>query len=198
MPEEPDSGSGAQSARRSRRAELGSIVAVVVSVIALGLNVYQTRIIQEQARAGVWPYLSFGVETKESDTGARYAFTLDNDGVGPAIIKSVRVTFDGRPVHTWLEVVKLIVGTATTENVGIATVHGLVLPAGTNRDTKVEAISVSDPAKAKIFIKANPRIRMEICYCSVYDDCWIISTTDGEDLRPVSRCKSAGDDEFRN
>ena len=43
--------------RRVSLSDLGSAVALAVSVFALALGAYQTRLMQTQARAGVWPYL---------------------------------------------------------------------------------------------------------------------------------------------
>src|SRR5262245_48743211 len=99
----PTATAAADTARQSRRAQLGSAIAVVISLIALGINLYQTRLLQAQARATVWPYVLIGGSYQSSPTATTYAVFVDNDGVGPAIVKSVRVTLEGRPVRTWPE-----------------------------------------------------------------------------------------------
>ena len=57
-------------AARSRRPQLSNLtsgLALAVSVFALAIGTWQTRLMQTQARASVWPYLSIGY-TYSSDT----------------------------------------------------------------------------------------------------------------------------------
>ena len=49
-----------EPARRASLSDIGSAIALFVSVSALAIGGYQTRLMQQQARAGVWPYLSIG------------------------------------------------------------------------------------------------------------------------------------------
>ena len=46
--------------RRTRVAEWGSVAAIGISALALAIGVYQTRLMQAQARASVWPYVKIG------------------------------------------------------------------------------------------------------------------------------------------
>jgi hypothetical protein len=44
--------------------------------------------------------------------------------------------------------------------------------------------------------RQQDRVRMSVCYCSVYDDCWIRAMTD--DPIPVRVCAGDPDSQFRN
>ena len=77
---------------------VGSIVAVAVSVFALALGAYQTRLMQSQARASVWPYLSIGYTYSSNTDKDAFIWTVNNNGVGPAKVESVVLTLDDKPV----------------------------------------------------------------------------------------------------
>src|SRR4051794_5627774 len=165
--------------KRSLIAELNSIFALLVSVLALTLGVYQarlmneqTRLMQGQARASVWPYISIGYSISDSGEKLGYSWEISNDGVGPARIESVTMTLDGTPLHRWREVFQKLFGDAPVPAT-YSQIYGKVLAPGTNRETTIEAVHIQDIEQAKTFFRAQDRMDMTICYCSVYDDCWV-------------------------
>jgi hypothetical protein len=175
-----------------RRAEIGSAVALVISVIALGVNLYQTRLQLTQSHAGVWPYLAihtpYAYDTREDAT---FHWVVQNNGVGPAIVKSTRVTLDGRPMRRWYAVFDALLQGRQRFGSFLEPVNDQVIPSG----AKINAVSVSGAAGANLLHDAEDRLDMAICYCSVYDDCWITSLHRHE---AVASCGSAGDDEFHD
>ena len=50
--------------------------------------------------------------------------------------------------------------------------RGIVIPPSTNRDTDVHPITISIAEQSAKFYEAVSRFKIDICYCSVYDDCW--------------------------
>jgi hypothetical protein len=50
---------------------------------------------------------------------------------------------------------------------------GDVIPPSLNRETAIAAIRVNQADAAKAFKAAVPRFQMDVCYCSVYDECWV-------------------------
>jgi hypothetical protein len=189
------------SRRRARIAEFSSLFALVVSFIALGLGAYQARLMnlqtglmQTQAKASVWPYLSIGYSL--SDEGEKRGFTweINNDGVGPARIESVTLSLDGKPLRKWSEVFHDLFGDAKVL-ASYNKIYGKVLPPNTNRETTIEAVRIADIEQAKIFYDAQSRFEMTICYCSVYDECWI-ARRNTPDVQSVARCDTAGTVQF--
>jgi hypothetical protein len=71
--------------------------ALLMSSITAGAMVYQTRVLQDQFSATVWPYLSVDATF---DTRS-IALHVVNQGVGPALIRSAQVSVDGKPVPGW-------------------------------------------------------------------------------------------------
>src|ERR1700748_585599 len=89
-------------------AEIGSGLAVMISVISLFVSFYQAKIAEKQAHASVWPYISIDYDV--NDAGARRGFiwTVENTGLGPARIQSVIIGVDGKPQRDWSGVCKAL------------------------------------------------------------------------------------------
>jgi hypothetical protein len=151
---------------------------------------------QEQARAGVWPYVSIGYTYSSNVDRDAFIWTVSNNGVGPAKIETVKVSLDGKPVKDWKEALAALGVTDPSPSMATSSIGGEVIPPNTNRETTVAPIRVNDRAIAKLFKEAELRFGMDICYCSVYDDCWI-AHWQKPTVDPVERCESPGDDGFR-
>jgi hypothetical protein len=122
---------------------------------------------------------------------------VNNNGVGPARVESVRLTLDGKPMRDWNHVLAALGHDGSPPNLGTSSIGGEVIPPNTNRETTIEPIRINDRAIAKLFKDAEHRFAMDICYCSVYDECWIAhwqqSRADG-----VDRCPVPSSDDFDN
>ncbi|QBB70454.1 hypothetical protein ELE36_08775 [Pseudolysobacter antarcticus] len=175
-----------KSARLARIAEFGSVLALAISFLALATGAYQTRLMQSQAKASVWPYISIGYHYALRGTDAGFAWRIDNNGVGPARIESVALSLDDKPKRNWSEVFPVLFGHAEVK-AGVSGFNGTVLPPNTNRETTIFAIKIEDLEQAKIFFDAQDRFKMSICYCSVYDECWVAQWLKHQ-VQPVDRC----------
>src|SRR4051812_36288385 len=107
---------------RVRRYE--TIVATLVGVSALFVSGYTAYVQRQQVRAAVWPILEFSTS---NDPTIR--LTLDNKGIGPAIVRHVRVTVDGEPVRNWYEALQKMLGPGK-HSYSQSTISGHVLAAG--------------------------------------------------------------------
>lgn len=172
------------------RPDLISVLALAVSVFALAIGAWQTRLMQSQARASVWPYLAIGYTyTNNADTNG-FIWTIDNNGVGPALVQSAVLTLDGKSMRNWNEVIAAL-GSAGRPSMATTSFAGAVIPPNTNRETTVAAIRVHDRELATAFKDAIGRFRMDICYCSVYDECWIAHWQQWR-VETVERCPLDG------
>lgn len=68
--------------------KLLSLSALLVSVCTLIVFVYQTNLIRKQQYMSVYPYLNL---SNYASGGLNYKYVLSNDGIGPALIKSVKI-----------------------------------------------------------------------------------------------------------
>lgn len=65
--------------------------AVFLSLAALVVSVLQTQILRDQQRSSVWPHLQVYAQVDEPEL----AYQLVNNGVGPAIVESFAIEWEG-------------------------------------------------------------------------------------------------------
>ena len=189
--------------RRAWLVELSSLFALAISALAFALGVYQarlmneqTRLMQTEARASVWPYVSIGYAiSDEAGENGGYTWQVSNDGVGPARIESVTLAVDGKPIARWKDLFRAVFGEDVAIDATYSQIYGKVLPPSTNRETTIDAVHVYDIAQAKAMFAAQNRFDMRICYCSVYGECWIARQRVA-DVTPVARCETEGTTQF--
>ncbi len=173
---------------------IAALSAVLIGVCALAVSLYQATIMREQSqlmrehqRASVWP----NVAVENSYTGDDFQLRLVNTGIGPAKIGAVRVTFDDEPLQTWTELIRRVY---PARRIGYyhSKVGDRVLPAGDFE----KVFAVSEDAVADSLQTHIERLAVEICYCSVYDECWRYAQRfDGNALRDrVEQCQEAEPD----
>jgi hypothetical protein len=148
-----------------------AVAALLMSTVAAGASVYQTRVIEEQFAAANWPYLS--VENNRTTTS--FSISVANDGAGPALIRSAQFVLDGKPAASWSPLLELAIRDAAIR-------HGTV--GFTGDSSSIDASVTIRPGDMRTLIavrRAPPRIitairshRMVLnfCYCSLNDRCW--------------------------
>ncbi len=174
-----------QNARGDRSGTpLLSIVAIVMSVGALLVSVFEVSAIRDEQRVQVWPYIS--VDTNYTSEGFRLEAT--NKGIGPARIRTLLMTFDGRPVD---DLDQLIIDTIGEED---AFSYEMYMASDISQ-------SVMSPDEERILFGVpwedrtrrlsqiwSSKVDIQVCYCSVYDECWEARLNAGEPT-PVARCE---------
>jgi hypothetical protein len=153
--------------------------AIFLSFAALIVAIFQTKIARDQQHASVWPHLSI----TSSNSDQSYDFGVNNFGIGPAIIKSVRWkigdsiytnTFDfirnevGFPRGLGRSEMKP--GHVMTPNAGLA----LITVNNNDSLAKVIADKLSDNS-----------FNLQLIYSDVYGNCWELKN--GE-TNPLSDC----------
>jgi hypothetical protein len=144
-----------------------ALAAVAVSILTMFVYIYQARIMMEQQHMSVWPYLEW---TMTISTEEGFYLSVQNKGVGPAIVKASELTLDGKSMQP-RELMTALFG-AKTDSLWIFydTVDGRVIAPGEGiRLYHMQNKSdVSLPETGRLF----DRIKYKICYCNVYGDCW--------------------------
>jgi hypothetical protein len=163
-----------------------ALTAVLIGVGAIGVSLYETTLIRQQLKGSAWPNIEGGFSY--NDQGFRYFLT--NTGVGPARIRFAEITVDGRAVRDWGEFFERL-GLDVRRYVTSYVARG-ALPPGAIHDILV--LDSEQPVDA--LYEQQGRVRLSLCYCSVYDDCWIRTMAD--DPVPVRVCAGDPDSHFRN
>jgi hypothetical protein len=148
-----------------------ALSAVFVSVATLFVYIYQAKIMQGQQHAAVWPHLEWRYGFR-SDDG--FTLTVVNKGVGPAIVKSSKMTYDGLEVKDSRELLSKFVN---LDSVGFfySSVNNMVI--APNEKIEVVHLYVKDNKEyQKLQMEMEDfysKLTYEICFCSIYNDCWL-------------------------
>jgi hypothetical protein len=174
--------------------------AILISVISLFVAVSHGRTMEKLVAANSWPLLRYDTGNLDDQTQLPViTLTIENAGVGPALVKSLDVYFDGKPVRDQGELLrrccgdppktKAAVRPATDQEVGVitSTIANTVIRAGERRDYIRLAKPPSYSENWEALNRARFGLTFDACYCSVLGDCWRSDLT-GVDARPVEQC----------
>ncbi|MEN1728500.1 MAG: hypothetical protein AAGJ52_08665 [Pseudomonadota bacterium] len=162
-----------------------SLVAIGLSIAALFISVMEVLAVKDEQRAEVWPYL----EVSQSYSQDGYALKVTNKGIGPARVRSASLLLDGEPVN---DLNRAILETLGPENAfGYDTYFSSnPAPGVMSPDEEVTIFGVPWNDRTRLLTEAwNGRAQVEVCFCSVYDECWKTSLNQG-DPTPVDRCEA--------
>jgi hypothetical protein len=169
-------------------------VATLVGVCALFVSGYTAYVQRQQVRAQVWPILEY-----DTSNEPHLRLTIANKGVGPAIIRHVLVTVDGKPAATWREALELLLGPGH-HSLALSTIHNRVLSAG----EAVDILTPRDAAGAMLpaggpFDAGRQRFGIEVCYCSTLGDCWTLVNRPNAPsaINETARCPAQSERSFQ-
>lgn len=178
-----------------------AVSGLFLGAIALYAALSQADAARKQVEASVWPRLNFDRTFNGLNGANSIRFFIYNAGIGPGEIRSVRATLDGHPVLSSKAIAKEVTG--SPQFIGSnGSLAGMVLRAG--EDATI--LSVNDELSRKYNspkLLSTPlrdafdsgRLKFEICYCSVFERCWIQKSTQ---LRPTptDKCPNFGEDAY--
>ena len=171
MPE-PLATSGREPRKRARALRLDLIAALLaafVGALALIVSCYSVHLQRMQIRALVWPRVEANYSTMTPEGKIDCRFSISNVGVGPARIAFVELMIDHKPVVTWDEALTALVGEHERHNTKVrSATHNRVIAAGASFDS---LHIINEDLAARVSSQLE-RLQIEICYCSVLDECW--------------------------
>lgn len=181
---------------------------VVISIASLFVAVYQSMVMERTMKASVWPLVQYAHGNASEETlEPEISLEIHNRGIGPAHLRRVDIFWNGERYQRIqdfiidccvnaedrdqgrVELRELLNG----ESFGYVTspVNDVILSAGEEveffifpgpTDPDVHAIweSVDD---------ARWQISLRICYCSVFEDCWVLDTAqETRERTSLSQC----------
>lgn len=152
--------------------------ALFISTVAAVATVYQTHVIARQFNATVWPYVSFDA----TNSPTLFELDLRNDGLGPAIVRSAKITWDdkaepsleaifsllARDPRTLAAIRRALRSGSTIQVTTSTPTRGLVIPANTPH----VLVRMNGAVLIKEFRPQFERLNVALCYCSLTGDCW--------------------------
>ena len=181
--------------------DLASYAAVVVACVALYVGWDQSRIYRAQQHADVFPVVQLISQyvTQRTDSGESIrvlSFTASNQGVGPAFIEQGNWKIDGTNINHPSEIRKLFPEGLATVDEYQGQIGNYLLGAGEEKVIWQVAWPNSADTRPMIqdFMDDFWKMEFDVCYCSLYERCWI-SRYNSKKARPdsVKSCSAAKD-----
>jgi hypothetical protein len=152
--------------------------ALLVSIASIIIAVQNESNMRRLVTANSWPYIALN-QGNEKDGEAMVHFDAKNAGIGPAMLEKLVVTYDGKPVATSAELVKLCCASAggldAIQRASIDVVQGRVFTP--HEETSFFSVRKTD-VDASMWDKLNVerfKVGMSVCYSSVFGEHWITS-----------------------
>lgn len=151
-------------------------MAFLISLGTFFLLYYQTRLTQTQQYASVLPYVEIFNRGPQENM---YSFTITNNGIGPAFIKSVKINYKGKEFE--MDPANFIYSEIYPKDTTLSFIYtnlpsGKVIPAGAVIDLLSVEGSVKDAKKLRQLFGNGDQALLEITYTSVYDEKWVVGT----------------------
>ncbi|MEO1304093.1 MAG: hypothetical protein AAFV37_03890 [Pseudomonadota bacterium] len=166
-----------QQAGANRNGIILSIVAIVISMSALGVSVFEVTSLQDQQKASVWPYL----EISRNYSGQGFEIRVANKGIGPALVGDVEISLRGKTINSSNDLDQIIIDTLGPERAFSYDTYRA-------RDVSKQVIAPGETAilfgvpwtaDTREFVNVTAStIEAGGCFCSVYDDCWSVKIED--------------------
>ncbi|MEM6397992.1 MAG: hypothetical protein AAF741_16700 [Bacteroidota bacterium] len=171
-----------------------AIAVTIISLCALAVSIYQTKILAEQQalatkaeKAQLWPRLNFNSEMEVRQEGF-YSLSLyvTNVGVGPAIVENFKLMYKDSQFYFWSYPLEQAFGEVAADSMIAEYLEGMtsntlkidqVIPAG--QKIKLFNITANEPGLFEdgfnLYVSED-QPRFEVIYRSVFDDRWEVKS----------------------
>lgn len=173
---------------------LASASAVVLSIVSLSVAISANRTQERLLAASVWPSLEYGTGNRDDDGADMITLSIGNSGTGPARLRTVQVFYGDQAAQDSAALLKscceLAKGTKLTTIT--SSTRARVLKPGEDVTFLRLPLEQNDAALWQRFNRERFDVRLQACYCSVLDDCWMLDSTAIEPA-PVAACPAIPD-----
>lgn len=170
-----------------------ALIGILTGTIALYAALNEADAVRKQQKASVYPGIVQAQSYSNDPENPRFSFLVVNNGIGPGRIASLKVTVDDQAVRTWYELTKAIGANETVYNkFGQSQIAGRLIRAGET----IEVLQTRNIDLVNALVSEGSRIEIDLCYCSVFEECWIPSGTITDGPIIVEDCPDHGDDQF--
>ncbi|WP_375287154.1 hypothetical protein [Sphingomonas sp.] len=161
---------------------VGAPTLIISLIVAYGTYV-QAQATQRMQQAAAWPFVAYGTSNYTPDGKHRINLTLQNNGVGPALLGPIELRYRGKVMRGPRELLEACCGYHRGERMQLTTAPptDVVLRPGES----IAFMELADvPANARLLPRLETerwKVQVRSCYCSIFDECW---TIDGIQSRP--------------
>lgn len=175
---------------------VGSISAIVVGIAALYVSWDQGRVMREEVRASVWPAVQISASVNRRIDDLIINMKLENAGVGPARVERITILHEGEVVTDIDDLVERM-SPGPDRSIEVSTGR-IMAPGGKLRPFELRYPAGSEMAEmdaVELLEVLSKDWSMEVCYCSVLDQCWI-GGDDQTGQQEVERCDDVAGSAF--
>ncbi len=176
------------STRTDRFQSIGTLLALIISIIAMVTSIYEAGIMESQQKSMVWPYLSVSQQYNSEGFGLR----VTNKGTGPAIVTSVQIDYKGIPMKN-VDVLMDSLNPNRTFGYNImrnSTIGNHVFTSG--EEMMLFGLPYND--ETRVVLENVPKVRIRVGYKSVLDEYWYYDSETDEHYKEEFKAKT----EFKN
>lgn len=172
-------------------AAANAVLAVPALIISVGVAYFafvQAEATDKMQVASVWPRVTYVTSNQDEDGTRRITLSLINKGVGPAVIRGMELRYRGKAYTGFRELLDACCAQpGDMSAIGIGSINGEVLRPG---EEMMFALLEPEGTDAETYDRFNierRELQIGVCYCSVFDDCWVEDWKRSEP-RPVAQC----------
>lgn len=169
-----------------------ALVTVPTFIISIALA-YATFVQADATRkiqvSETYPFVSYGTSNTNDGKDQVITFNLANDGVGPARLKGLEFVYRGQKLNSPRQFLQLCCGDDPNNRVRFisGSVNGMLRPGERHDFIRLE----KKPENEVLWEKLNVerwKVDVKACYCSIFDDCWVMESANKKDPTPVDEC----------
>jgi hypothetical protein len=160
------------------------VPALLISLVVAYGTFVQAGATQRMQEAAAWPFVAYRTGNYTADGQRLINLSFTNNGLGPALIGPVEVSFRGRIMRSPIDLLDSCCGYQKNQTMQLRTapIVNVALRPGE------EILFMSLPgvtANAGLVDRLDSvreEIKVRVCYCSIFEDCWIV---EGQQAQPV-------------
>lgn len=162
--------------------------AMIISIAVAFFAFEQADATKKMQVGSVWPMVSYDTGNLTDEGEPQINFNISNRGVGPARIGGMQLSYEGRAYRSIHDLMRACCVPKGEMVAAVLTdVNGEVIPPGEEfAFARIEPGAVS-PSAYRRMEEARLRVRAQVCYCSVFDDCWV-EDSQSTATRSVDQC----------
>ncbi len=161
----------------------------------------QTGILLQQSKANAWPHIDISLNVStQNDSIKSFQISVINKGTGPAIVNSVRLSIDDVATRNWEDFFdKANKPDSISSSWSASSISNSVI----SPRESILIFSPYDPELRTWIFNNASKMKMEICYRSVFDDYWMVtregfSGMEQSSARSLDACSLSEDELFIN
>jgi hypothetical protein len=166
------------------------VCAVSISLVSIFLAIQNGKAMEQLVQTNSWPFIRMTYSTSNLDGTPHNHVNIANKGVGPASIESLEILLDGKPMNSPRTLLNAMLNRTTVAP------HPRILESSVVHDvlTAKEQVTVVDFNPEELSTEDNAAIKtafsnleFRVCYCSVFDECWVADSSKARPAR-VKTC----------